>query len=329
MRHYYKKDVAALLGIRYDTFKKNVQKGMYDHLIGPIATDERGWRAYSQEQVDKLVAWYNKADVKLRCIAMGGGVQSTAMLLMHFEREWDPPPDCAMFVDLGWESEKTYRNLTRLQKLSSEAGFPFYWIKARNIRSDLLAAANNRKHLIKSPPFFVRTVEGKKGQLSRNCTASYKIEVMRAELRRLLDMPARKWMRHRVEVWLGITTDEAHRLNNNSRIPWVINRFPLTERDLSREDCVAWLQQRHYEVPPKSACLGCPYRPDADWLEMKLRRPEEWNSVVEVDRAIRGGINLVREPLYLHSSLRPIEEVTLGNANRGLWGEECSGHCAT
>lgn len=326
---YTRREVARLLGIRDDTFKKNMRKGMYDHLIGPTRTDGNGRRLYSPAQVEKLIEWYRGSAVRLRCIAMGGGVQSTTMLLMHLHGLWDPAPDCAMFVDLGWESQATYANLRHLQDLCGRAGFPFHWITQRNIRDDLLRASRDATQTVRSPPFFLRNAEGHKAQLARNCTASYKVDVMREQLRRLLAIPAGSWMRHRVEVWLGISTDEAHRLNNHSRTPWLLNRFPLCERGLSREDCGAWLRQHGYDVPPKSACLGCPYRPDADWMEMKNARPEEWESVVEVDRAIRAGINRVRVPLYLHGTLQPMEEVRFDAANRGLWGEECSGHCAT
>jgi hypothetical protein len=140
--------------------------------------------------------------------------------------------------------------------------------------------------MVQSPPFFLRTAGGTRAQLARNCTGTYKVEVMRVKLRELLGIPARSWMRQRVEVWLGITTDEAHRLNNHSRTPWLINRFPLTEKGLSREDCVQWLKAHGYAVPPKSACLGCPYRPDSDWSEMKIKRSGISRSV---DRALRVG----------------------------------------
>jgi hypothetical protein len=261
---------------------------------------------------------------------LGGGVQSTTMLLMQLHGEWEPAADCAMFVDLGWESHATYANLRHLAKLCEVRSFPFHWIETRNIRQDLLAATQDRTRMVQSPPFFLRTAGGTRAQLARNCTGTYKVEVMRVKLRELLGIPARSWMRERVEVWLGITTDEAHRLNNHSRTPWLINQFPLTEKGLSREDCVQWLKAHGYAVPPKSACLGCPYRPDSDWLEMKTNRSEEWESVVQIDRALRSGLNNVHTPLYLHPSLQPLEEVPLDrNENRRLWGEECSGHCAT
>lgn len=152
---------------------------------------------------------------------------------------------------------------------------------------------------------------------------------MRSKLRELAGIPHGIWMRYRVEVWLGITTDEAHRLNNRSKTPWLVNCFPLIDRNLSRGDCIDLLHDYGYPIPAKSACLGCPYRPDVDWIEMKSKRPEEWQSVVEVDRAIRAGINRVRVPLYLHRSLQPLEEVKFDEGTRDLWGEECSGLCAT
>ena len=44
----------------------------------------------------------------------------------------------------------------------------------------------------------------------------------------------------------------------------------------------------NYEVPGKSACIGCPYKNDNSWREIK-KRPKEWADAVEIDDAIRNG----------------------------------------
>jgi hypothetical protein len=242
------------------------------------------------------------------------------MLLMHLQGKLYSKPDCAMFVDLGWESESTYTNLHRLQAICKEHCFPFYWIRRRNIRDDILAATRNSHLGVKTPPLFLRSDNGKVGMLTRQCTGSYKKEAMRSAIRELLSVPPHSWMRNRVEIWLGITTDESHRLNNSSGVLWQVNRFPLVEQNLSRQDCIDWLRDHGHPIPPKSACLGCPYRSDADLKDMKTNRPEEWKSVVEVDRAIRSGINCIKKPLFIHRSLQPIENIEFDNEHNDLDG---------
>ena len=42
-----------------------------------------------------------------------------------------------------------------------------------------------------------------------------------------------------VELWLGISTDEAIRMKP-SRDRWIQNRYPLIEAGMSRRDCMDW-----------------------------------------------------------------------------------------
>lgn len=88
------------------------------------------------------------------------------------------------------------------------------------------------------------------------------------------------------EVWLGISLDEWVRAKP-SRVKFMVNRWPLLERRRTRQDCVDWLESRGLPVPPKSACLGCPYRRPSEWLEMKRDSPDEFAEVVAFDEANR------------------------------------------
>lgn len=51
------------------------------------------------------------SDVKLRCLSLGTGVQSTTMALMAARGALTPMPDCAIFADTGWEPEAVYDHL--------------------------------------------------------------------------------------------------------------------------------------------------------------------------------------------------------------------------
>ena len=51
------------------------------------------------------------SDVKLRCLSLGAGVQSTTMALMAAHGALTPMPDCAIFADTGWEPEAVYDHL--------------------------------------------------------------------------------------------------------------------------------------------------------------------------------------------------------------------------
>jgi len=141
--------------------------------------------------------------------------------------------------------------------------------------------------------------------------------------RRSPDMPI-------VEQWIGISLDEAIRMKPSFE-DWQVNRWPLIEQRLSRQDCLRWLARHDYPVPPKSACIGCPFHSDAHWRRLRDSDPEAWADAVAVDRAIRSGFRGIRGQVFLHRSAVPLDQAKLSNAkDRGqldLWPNECEGTC--
>ena len=134
-----------------------------------------------------------------------------------------------------------------------------------------------------------------------------------------------------VEQWIGISRDEAHRMKP-ARELYIVNRWPLVERGLTRRDCLRWLERHGYRQPAKSACTFCPYRDNRGWREMRDGAPADWRQAVGVDRHIRHHMPRMRKSeAYLHRSLMPLEEVDLSTAaERGqgdLFGDECGGVC--
>lgn len=159
------------------------------------------------------------------------------------------------------------------------------------------------------------------GQLRRQCTQRWKI----APIRRYLQANRNGAP---VEQWIGISTDEALRMKP-SDAKYIAHRWPLIEKCMSRNDCIAWLRSHNLEVPKKSSCVFCPYHDSSSWRELKMSGNGDWQKAVEVDRAIRKA----RPPydLFIHPSHKSLETVDLRNdEDRGqlrLWDEECSGLC--
>ena len=140
-----------------------------------------------------------------------------------------------------------------------------------------------------------------------------------------------------VEMWLGISMDEIFRMKP-SREPWVMHRWPLMDLRMTRQDCDDWFAS---EFPDRrlhrSACVICPYRSDAHWLEMKRTEPDSFNEAVKFDRWLRNSkTNPVRELLdsrpYLHSARRPLAAVIAEREKDdpdsvNYFNEECDGIC--
>lgn len=112
---------------------------------------------------------------------------------------------------------------------------------------------------------------------------------------------------------------------------WQVNRWPLIEKQMTRRDCLAWLKRHDYPMPPKSACIGCPFHSDAVWRQMRDGDAAAWADAVFVDRAIRAGFRGIRGEVYLNRSAVPLDEADLSTAadhgQLDLWPNECEGMC--
>ena len=135
-----------------------------------------------------------------------------------------------------------------------------------------------------------------------------------------------------VEMWLGISTDEAIRMRD-SRDRWMTNRYPLIEAGMSRRDCMDWWDSRYDRPLERSACVACPFQSRRRWVETKRRWPDLFAEAVEIDDRLREGLAYVKEP-YLYQSRMPLDQaVALDEAGLGAgeqadgFGNECEGHC--
>lgn len=263
----------------------------------------------------------------LRVLSLGAGVQSTALALMAAAGEIGPMPHCAVFADTGWEPPAVYTHLDRLVRALP---FPVHRVSAGDIRADTLAMSSSRCGRFSSVPWFIRNPDGSAGMGRRQCTAHYKLEPIRRKVRGLLGGTSRP-RPGAVEVWVGISTDEAARMKP-SRVLYIENRWPLIEARLSRANCLRWLERAGWSAP-KSACIGCPFRSDAAWRELRERDPASFADTVLVDRAIRDGGSRrgLRGQQFMHRSLKPLGEVDFStDRDRGqgdLFVNECEGMC--
>ena len=71
--------------------------------------------------------------------------------------------------------------------------------------------------------------------------------------------------------------------------PLQVNRWPLIERGMTRQNCLSWLDRHDSPRPPKSSCVACPFHSDAEWRRLR-DDPEAWDSAIVVDAAIRRGL---------------------------------------
>ena len=306
-------------------------------------------------------------------LGLGAGVQSTTLFLLSC-RGLLPKYDVCVFADTKWESAETYRHLDRLEAEGAKFGLKIARVSGGNLRDEALAGARGDREagsrgawlpmFVTNPPdsaAFKRNRElaeyknpnwtaeqldayASRGIIRRQCTGKYKVDQIERYLRREFlglapgaRVPADIMIRHHI----GISADESGRTKGTNDY-WKVRVYPLCligEESLkvpwTRDDCKAWLRKYYpdWQVP-RSACKGCPFHDDDEWLDMKNNRPDEWADAVQFERDMQAAHNpkAVREgAVYLHDSRVPLDQVELKASRPAdyptLWREECLGMC--
>lgn len=254
----------------------------------------------------------------IRILSLGAGVQSTTLALMIARGDL-PPVDGAIFSDTGWEPKAVYRHL---EWLKTVLPYPVHIVSAGNIRDDAIAKTKSTGQRFASIPWFTLSKD-KTGMNRRQCTKEYKLLPLQ---RKVVELLGGKRPRGGCEMLVGISLDEAWR-SKPSRVQYIRNVFPLLEKQMTRQDCLRWMEERQYPRPPKSSCIGCPFHDDNQWRALE---PDEFADAVEVDRAIRHQPGM-RSQLFMHRSRKPLDEVDFSTAEeRGqlnLFLNEYEGMC--
>jgi Phosphoadenosine phosphosulfate reductase family len=248
-------------------------------------------------------------------LSFGGGVQTVAMLRMVIAKEM-PRPDVVVFADTGDEKVATYRVLDREQRQAERAGIAF----VRVDNGVKLSDAMKRGDGVFSPAF-TRSERGPGRMPFKSCTGRWKIE------------PIRRYLRskgvERANVWLGMTTDEIHRVKP-ADVQWAANTHPFIERGVRRAECEGVLANLGLR-PVKSACVHCPNRTRRGWETIRAVEAD-WTRAVAVDDAIRNA-----QPdceTFCHTDRAPLTEVvqepppTLFPLDETDMADECEGVCA-
>ena len=261
----------------------------------------------------------------LTVISLGAGVQSSTMALMSAVGEF-PKVDACVFADTMYENSSSYKYLKYLESILP---FPIYKVSKGNIKEDMLAARGTTNFVV--APFFTQeTITGKKGMIRRQCTNDYKIQPIRKKIRELCNIkygehfPKDKY----VEQWIGISKDEIQRMKP-ARDPYILNRHPLIDANMSRQDCINYLKKENIPLPEKSACIICPFHSDKYWDFMKKERPSEFADAVELDKEIRTISKNKNIKNYTHRSCKPLDEVEFVKEDNQLnmFNNECEGMC--
>ena len=131
---------------------------------------------------------------------------------------------------------------------------------------------------------------------------------------------------------MGISTDEIIRVKE-SRIKWIKNVYPLIENKISRQNCLAWFEKNNLKLPPRSACIYCPYHSKSFWKDLKKNSPQEFEEAINFEKKAKETFKTVTSfgenyDISLHASgnLETFDEKKETN-QLDMFDAECEGMC--
>ena len=253
----------------------------------------------------------------LRVLSLGAGVQSStvAMMMKHGEIE---PAEFAVFADTGAEPVAVYHYLNWLE---ANRGRPLVrTMQGEGLTRQIEDACAGKSRRASQPPMF--TENG--GKIMRKCTQDFKI----APIYRAIQ--ARRNKRPVVQIF-GISFDEMRRMRTPDRKYIVACEHPLVDKQMTRQDCMRWMVAHGYPIPPRSACVYCPFRCNVEWAKMRDLSPADFAEACRMDALMRDGLPGLKERAYVHRQLVPLAEADLrGDVERGqglLGFGDCEGLC--
>lgn len=264
---------------------------------------------------------------QLRVFSYGGGVQSTAALVLAAHKIIDFRT--FVFANVGDDSEHP----ATLEYVHQHA-MPF--AKAHGINLEVVSRQRrDGEHMtlyqhvmsdrFKGVQIPVRLSNGSPAR--RHCTVDYKIAVLG------------KWQREHgasatnpAIVGIGLSWDELHRMRTNTDDDRIVV-YPLIELRHTRQECEAIIRSIDMMVPRRSSCYFCPYKTRQEWQRMRHEEPDLFAKAVGMERHMDAKMRAEGEGKVTMHSKGPLLEITEENKQLGLFNEPVDacegGYCMT
>lgn len=274
----------------------------------------------------------------MRVISYGGGVQSTAMLMLAGLGRL--PVDAVLFDNVGEDSEAP-ETLEYVREIAvpwaREHGVPVHELhKTKRDGSTETVLGRVKREGGRSHVIPIKLSGGMQG--GRSCTADFKVGV------------AGKWLQEHgaapenpATLYMGISLDEIERANRRKAKPYERIEYPLLDLRWRRDHCSKFIREQRLSAehtthlrsvvddldwyvrdqlkatdctmmpePPKSACWFCPARPMDSWSTLAAERPERFEKVAALERwfidreAAQG-----KPPVFFSNAGMPITDLVI------------------
>lgn len=278
----------------------------------------------------------------LRTISYGGGVQSTALVILaaqrhpRFEEAMGGQVTSAVFANVGDDSEHP-------KALAWVRDVVVPWAADHGVQIDIVRRVkrdgtsptlleDHESPDTRSINIPLRMSNGAAG--NRNCSETWKIK------------PVARWLKEQgatkddpALVAVGFSTDEIERVSRGRDTRYQRSVFPLIDMMWDRSACQALNVATFGRPAPKSSCFFCPYKRPSEFAVMRRDEPELFAKAVEVERtANRTRDRLGKDHVYLTRFAKPLDEA-VAEAQTPLFTDDTwsdpgeagcdSGHCFT
>lgn len=217
-------------------------------------------------------------------LSFGGGVNSTAMLILLTERNEEFE---TIFVNHGGDYPETYKYVNYLR----DKGFEITEIIPDVEGSHTIYDYSMKCGIIPSFRF-------------RWCSDKFKV---RAVLKHV-DVPC--------IMHIGFDSGESKRVLDSSgkvyntppskaKSKSISYSYPLLDAEMSRADCVDLIQDHGLTVPQKSGCWFCPFMRKIEVRQLFLNHPNLYNKAVKMEE------NCMKDGFYIKD--RPFPDIAMSH----------------
>jgi hypothetical protein len=259
----------------------------------------------------------------VRAVSYGGGVQSTALLVLAAQGRIDF--DLFLFANTGDDSEHpdSLRYVREVAMPYAEA----HGIELVELHKTVFGSPQTLMESLHGGRLTIPVRREKDGPpMSRQCTAHFKIDVVARELKRRGATRANP-----ATVALGISVDEIQRAKPgvDDRNPTQNRVYPLLDLGMHRRGCADLIASAGLPVPPKSSCWFCPFHDIEAWRSLKRNRRDLFDRAC----AMEGDLARMKDdgrPVYLTRRGVPLADAIDDQLQLDGMGDDCdSGWCFT
>lgn len=191
-------------------------------------------------------------------VSYGGGTNSTAELVeMEIRRMM---PDVILFADTGGEKPHTYAYVAMFSEWLVDHGMPaIITVKSPNVTLEEMCLKNK---CLPSVAYGFKT-----------CSSRFKIE---PQDKYMNNLPAAKehWKGGgKIIKCIGYDYDEPGRAKTYVGDKY-INKYPLIEWEMGRDECVKTIERAGLPQPGKSACYFCPNSRKSEIMQLNEQYPD-------------------------------------------------------